>query len=268
MVNEKDKLELLKDILLTDEKTFASKITARVQLIEKTIADNDRFSKKVKPILKEELDAFVKEIPKTLGPTITKTLKEEIKNSQDAVVEALYPIMGKMIKKYVVNELELLKESINAKTKSIFSFSGIKRKAKAKFTGVSEEDLIVSELAEPKIEEVFIIEKGSGIIQGHYSNTERIDKDMVSAMITAIKSFVEDAFSGKTENLESISYELYDIHIQDFHKIYMAVVVSGSYTTMYKKVLEDQLLSFSEKLSKNKKGLSCDDILKDFFIDE
>lgn len=268
MVREKDKLELLKEILLTDEKTFADKIKMRVSQIEAELDDDERFSAKVKPVLKQELDAFVAEMPKTLGPTITKTLKEEIKNSQDAVVEALFPIMGKMIKKYVAHEMEMLKESINAKTKSIFSFSSFKRKAKSKFTGISEEDLIVSELAEPKIEEVFVIEKGSGIIQGHYSNTERIDKDMVSGMITAIKSFVEDAFEGKSENLEAISYELYNIHIEDFHKIYMAVVVSGSYTTMYKEVLEDLLLNFSETLSKNKDNKTCDELLIEFFKDE
>ena len=91
---------------------------------------------------------------------------------------------------------------------------------------------------------------------------------MVSGMITAIKSFVEDAFSGKAENLEAISYELYTIHIQNFHKKYIAVVVSGSYTIMYREVLEDKLLDFYEALSKNKADKTCDNILEEFFEDE
>ena len=264
MVNESDKLKLLKELLLTDDTTFANRISERINHLENHLNDNDRLSKNVKPIIEEELEHFVKEMPKTLGPTITKTLKAEIKNSKDEVVEALFPILGKMIKKYVAHEMELLKESINSKTKSIFSFASFKRKAKSKITGISEEDLIVSELANPKIEEVFVIEKGSGIVEGHYSINQHIDKDMVSGMITAIKSFVEDAFSGKAENLEAISYELYTIHIQNFHKKYIAVVVSGSYTIMYREVLEDKLLDFYEALSKNKADKTCDNILEEF----
>lgn len=268
MVDENDKLRLLKELLLTDDTTFANRISERINHLENHLNDNDRLSKNVKPIIEEELEQFVKEMPETLGPTITKTLKEEIKNSKDEVVEALFPILGKMIKKYVAHEMELLKENINSKTKSIFSFASFKRKAKSKFTGISEEDLIVSELANPKIEEVFVIEKGSGIVEGHYSINQHIDKDMVSGMITAIKSFVEDAFSGKAENLEAISYELYTIHIQNFHKKYIAVVVSGSYTIMYREVLEDKLLDFYEALSRNKADKTCDNILEEFFEDE
>ena len=156
MVNESDKLKLLKELLLTDDTTFANRISERINHLENHLNDNDRLSKNVKPIIEEELEHFVKEMPKTLGPTITKTLKAEIKNSKDEVVEALFPILGKMIKKYVAHEMELLKESINSKTKSIFSFASFKRKAKSKITGISEEDLIVSELANPKIEEVFV----------------------------------------------------------------------------------------------------------------
>src|SRR5690606_9375998 len=123
------------------------------------------------------LDEFIEEIPKTLGPTITETLKEEIKNSKEQVVEALYPIMGRMIKKYVWQEIKLLSERVSTQVENSFSFRAWKRRLKAWVTGVKEHDLILSELGDASIEQVFVIEKNSGILLGNYAKTETIDKE-------------------------------------------------------------------------------------------
>jgi hemerythrin len=250
-MEQKDKLKLLKEILLTEDRVFAQSITKKIQAINSVINKKQNLSEKVDPIIDDKLEDFVKEIPKTLGPTITKTLKEEIKNSQDAVVEALYPILGKMIKKYIQNEMKMLSERINSQVQSSFSAKTWKRKFKAIFSGVKEEDIILADYVKPEIEQIFIIEKDSGILSGSYSKKETIDKDMISGMLTAIKSFVEDAFSGGNQDLESIEYELYNIHIQNFHSYYIAVVISGAYNQNYKNELENKLLDFSEFITKN-----------------
>ncbi len=250
-MEQKDKLKLLKDILLTEDRVFAQSITKKIESINSVLNTKDQLSKKVDPIINEKLNEFVRDIPKTLGPTITETLKEEIKNSQDAVVEALYPIMGKMIKKYIQNEIKMLSENINRQLQSSFSIKNWKRKFRSKVSGVSEEDIILSNLVKPEIEQIFIIEKDSGILSGSYSKKETIDKDLISGMLTAIKSFVEDAFSGGNQDLESIEYELYNIHIQNFHFYYIAVVISGAYNQTYKNNLENKLLDFSEHIMKD-----------------
>jgi len=233
-MTEKDKLSILKDILLTDEREYAGTISKKIEHLEKTINERKLLSSKVSPIVDKKLETFTENIPKTLGPTITKTLKEEIKNSKDEVVEALYPIMGKMIKKYIAQEIKLLSERINRQLESSLSPKSWKRRFKAWFGGV-------------KVEQVLLIEKNSGILIASYSKTETIDKDMISGMLTAIKSFVEDAFQKKNQSLELIEYELYNIHIQSFVSYYIAVVVSGNYTTSFKNKLQDIIFSFSER---------------------
>lgn len=271
MVEEKDKLKLLRDILLIDDREVARAINDRIDLISDTLEKREKLSKKVDPLIDQKIDAFIEEIPTTLGPTITKTLKEEIENSKEAVVEALYPIMGKMIKRYVQNEIKRLSESINAKVNNTFSFDWFKRKAKSTFTGVNEGDLILSEIDAPKIEEVFVVEKGSGLLLGNYSRSTTIDKDMISGMLTAIKSFVEDAFAGGAQNLEAIEYELYSIHIQNFYSYYVAVVVSGNYNRSFESELENQLLEVSDLLSPRIGTLSkeaIDVILREYFEDK
>lgn len=245
-MNQEDKLQVLKDILLTDERSYALSIEKKITLLEETINKKNNLSVKVSPIIDEKLNEFVKEMPKTIGPTITETLQTEIKNSQDAVVEALYPIMGKMIKKYIQNEFKLLSEKINETINNTFSFKKVKQKAKK--TGVSEVDLILTEQFKPKLEQFLVIEKGSGLLISKYSKTNTIEEDMVAGMLTAIKSFVEDAFNKGEQNLEAIQYETYNIHIQNFSSYYIAVVLSGVFDIRHKNILEDKLLDFAKNI--------------------
>ena len=249
MVQEKDKLNLLRDILLIDDREVADAISKRLDTLTETLEKREKLAGKVDPIIDEHMEQFIEEIPTRLGPTITKTLKEQIANSKDQVVEALYPIMGKMVKRYIQNELRLLSDNINNKVNNTFTFKGIQRKLKAIFTGVKESDIILSELDAPKLLEVFVIKKGSGMLLGNYSNQRTLDKDMISGMLTAIKSFVEDAFQGESQNLEGIDYELYKIQIQNFHSYYLAVVISGTLTPQFENELEDLILEQSAQLS-------------------
>ena len=247
-MNQEDKLGILKDILLTDQREYVSSIQEKIKILEDTLNKKNNLSEKVDPIISDKLDAFVQEIPATLGPTITATLRSEIKNSQEAVVEALYPIMGRMIKKYIQNEMSLLVEKINSKVSNTFSFKGLKRKLKAKTKGVSEAELILQEQVKPNIDQIMVIEKGSGLLISKFSKTENIEEDMVAGMLTAIKSFAEDAFQKENQDLQHIEYDTYHIHIQNFSSYYIAVVISGVYNNVYKSLLEDKLLDFAQNV--------------------
>ncbi len=270
-MNQEDKLKILKDILLKDEHEYALSIEEKLLKLEDLITKQNNLSKHIDPILEEKLEEFIKEMPKTLGPTITQTLKEEIKNSQDAVVEALYPIMGKMIKKYIQKEIQILSDNINKSVNNTFSFEAFKRKFWSKKTGVSEADLILQNQFKPKIEQIMVIESGSGLIVSEYSKTKDIDQDTVAGMLTAIKSFAQDAFTAEMQNLEYIEYENYHIHLQNFSNYYIAVAISGALTATFRSKLEDKLLDFAQNII-NKTDLKNSDIfnskLKAYFENE
>ncbi len=267
-MNQDEKLNIIKDILLTDEREFVSSIEKKIKILEKTVNEKGNLSIKVDPIIDIKLKEFVKEIPNNLGPTITEALKKEIADSQDAVVEALFPILGKMIKRYVQHEMKLLSEKINTQVNNTFSFNRFFRKAKSKASGVNESDLIIQEQSNTKIEQVIIIEKGSGLVLAKFSKNKMADEDMVAGMLTAIKSFVEDAFTKESQNLQYIEYDLYHIHLQNFSSFYIAVVVSGAYNIIFKDKLEDRILEFTDKQKitktlKNKTSLTKK--LEEFF---
>ncbi len=179
MMNERERLEVLKDILFTDDRQYVDKITERIVQLEQILHDRNKLSGKVDPIVSAQIEEFTKSIPNTLGPVITATLKEEIKHHKDEVVDALYPVLGKMIKKYVAQEIKVLSEKIDDQ----FSFvKTAKRKIRSVFGNVKEEDLLLSELSMAKIEQVFLIERDSGILKAGYSKTETIDEELISGM--------------------------------------------------------------------------------------
>jgi len=239
-MDEKDRLEILKEIFLTEDRAYAEKISVRIAQLEELINERKQLSEKVDPIIQDQLKTFSRKIPSTLGPAITAALKSQIKEHKDEVVDVLYPIMGRMIKKYVAQEMKMLTEKINSQ----LGFQGWKRRMRSLFGGVKEEELLLSELSTAKIEQVFLIERGSGILTATYGNTQTVDEEMVSGMLTAIKSFVEDAFGQKNQNLELIEYELYNIHLQSFVEYYVAVVISGNYTLKSKDVVQDIIFDF------------------------
>ena len=159
-----------------------------------------------------------------------------------------------MIKKYISQEIKLLSEKINKQ----LSAKRWTTKFKSWFTGVKEEEIILSETSSACIEQVLLIERGSGILAASYSKTETIDKDMISGMLTAIKGFVEDAFGQKNQNLELIEYELYNIHLQSFVSYYVAVVISGDYNTKAKDKVQDLIFDFYDDFM----GKNLDKIFK------
>ncbi|AYN69547.1 cell envelope biogenesis protein OmpA [Euzebyella marina] len=242
-MTENDKIQILKDILFAEDSDYIEKIAHRLENLESTLNDRQKFSTKVDPIILHQLEEFKTSIPSTLGPTITAALKTEIKKNKDEVVEAMFPILGKMIKKYIAHEIKLLSEKINKQ----LSF---KDRMKSWFGNSTKKQEIIDELAASHIEQVLLIEKDSGLLKASYSVTQTIDEEMISGMLTAIKSFVEDAFGQKNQNLELIDYELYHIHLQSFNRFYIAVILSGNYTTKAKDKLQDLIFDFFEKFTK------------------
>ncbi len=263
-MNSEDKLKVLKEILLTEEREFDKNLLLK---IEKLTREQNQLSERVSPLMEERLQQFMQEIPKTIGPSILEALQTEMKKSQDAVAEALYPVMGKMIKKYVQAEIKKLNDSINSKIKSSFSFTSPFKRSKKQTTAAA----LLKEEYKGVIEHVMVIEKGSGILRANFAKTQNIDQDMVAGMLTAIKSFAEDAFANADLELERIDYELYTIHLQNFSKYYIAVVISGIYDDEFKDKLEDVLLDFAQFVL-NKEDLENKENftrkLKAYFTDE
>ncbi len=258
-------LDRLKEILLKDDRQELAEI-------KKILESRQHLSEKVSPIIEEHLSLLKENFSTEYEETINKLIEVKLENSQEQILDTIYPALGTMIKKYVTLQLETLKESIDGTVKNTLSFTAIRRKFKSVFTGVDESDLILSNVRSANMEEIFLIERNSGILLGTASIKKTIDQDVIAGMLTAIKSFVEDAFKRESLELEMIEYGGYKILIQTFYSYYIAAAVDGTLTTLEKQNILQSMHDFASKEIPNiPKPLSNENELissklKDYFI--
>ncbi len=243
-MEQSDRLELLKEILLTEEKVVTSDLSEKVAKLNRIFEEEEELAKRINPLVDNKIDNLIREMPAKLSPVITESLKNEIKNSQDAVIEALFPIIGKLIKKYISHEMKLLNEKINKQIEEAFSFKNW-FKSKKERSRVVDNAFVATD--KPQLVQVLVIEKGSGLLKAGYTNpdAETMDEELIAGMLTAIKSFVQDAYSGGDQDLETIAYDFYTLHIQNFQNYYIVAAINGIYTLETKDRVEDLLLDFA-----------------------
>ena len=255
--NKDNRFELLRDLLLADDREKFDSLSQEIILREK-------LSKSVNPLIDEKILDLRENFPEHFGDTITQTIKIQIRDSQDEVVEALYPILGKMVKKFIVAEITKLSDSINKTIKEKFSFKEI---IKRYFRGKrNDSSIVLEEVFEFIIEEVFVIDKDSGILSGSYSRGSIADKDMISGMLTAIKSFAEDAFSKEGQDLESIKFETFQLSIRNFKTIYIAIATSGVLTGEIREELSEKISNLSETVLRDRSFLTDEERLNKLIL--
>ena len=260
-------IEELKKILFEEENQKYVKLQEKLNHFQELTDDKLRNLQLPEKEIEELVSHIIEIMPEKLGPAITKTLKAQIENSRDEVVQVLYPIMGQMIKKYIQREIELLSERIDRQIDKAFSFDSLLASIKGFFTRKSSGQ-IITEAYGTQIEEIFLIEKDSGLLIASYSRNELVDQDMVSGMLTAIKAFVEDAFQKEGQELETIEYELYKIYLKGFRQFYVAAVVSGVFTAAFKDKLDTMILEFVEEMTLRAANINKEDYekgLEEFF---
>ena len=212
----------LKEILLQEDRE-------RLQQISETLDTPELLKEKIAPILEERIEVLKEHFPNQYRQIVEEVIDFKLKTSRDEVLDLIYPVMGKMVQKYIRFQIQQLRDNLEEQIQKRLT-SGIIGRLRYLLFGFGKKDAeqIVSRLDGPEIMEVYVIEQYSGILLGSASKSRAVDLDLIAGMLTAIKSFVEDAFQQELQELELIQYDHYTILIQNFYKFYVATAVSGS----------------------------------------
>ncbi len=237
-------LERLKSILLRQDR-------AELEEVRDILNNKEKLSEKVKPIILDHFEFFKENFSHEYESIINDLIDKKLKQSEADILDIIYPSLGKMISKYVALQMTTLKESIENSVKSKFSFT---RSVTSFFTGVKESELILKDAVTSTIEEVYLIQRDSGLLLASASNQDSMDKDVIAGMLTAIKSFVEDAFNMAAQDLETIEYGSYKIVIRSYYSFYIAVAISGALSSNERNVLSEKIDSFASNEMKKYKG--------------
>ena len=208
--------------------------------------------------IREQIRIDRRQITQALAPEMGAAIREQIDLEQNAIVDALYPVIGSTISKYMA---EAIRE-INDKISGAFSLGGIRRKIKATFQGVSEAELIISEVMIFTVQAAFLIHKTSGLViaEAQQSGRERLESEMVAGMLTAIRSFVNDCImqSGNISELNQIEYGDSKIILEVAGHCYLAVVIRGEPNKSFVKELRQTLSNIIIDYGKSIKNFDGD----------
>ena len=217
----------------------------QVILVEKEVRNPKQLHEKVTPIINERIQELKANFYTTFGDEVQESVNIGIRNSKEEFIEAVYPIIGRLVRRYVSYQFELFIEAMEEQRKNAFSFKRWKYRFKRWF-GKGDEAEIIEELLSPAIEEVYLIQKDSGLLLGCFSANNIMDMDMVAGMFSAIKSSAEFIFTRENVELRTIEYENFKVIIHDYYKYYSATVIDGTSTPSFLQKLESILNTFDE----------------------
>lgn len=248
-MDSEDKLiERLREVILrNDRQTMAE--------VWRVLDSREEMEARTGNIIQERIEQkaqFLKDnFEQEYGDTIDDLMERKIQSSKEEILNVIYPVLGQMIKKYIAYQFEQLQEAIERQIKNAkerLSPSNIFKRLRNRFSGVKESDLILSEAVQPIIEEVYVIQKESGLLLGSYYSGDRKDEqDVIAGMLTAIKAFAEDAFKKENQELETLEWGNFKIILQNNYSYYIAVVLTGAVSKPYRSQLSDKLNLFINK---------------------
>ncbi len=228
-------LEELKTILLAGDRRKLAALEKELENLRLSLNDKEQLLSILDPVTIELLARKIRHSPQemadVLAPAVGPAIRKQIASAKDDIVDALYPVIGQAIRKAVAEAMKNLARTVNEKLDKALSFRLLSKRIMARLKGVSPDEAVLSEVLPFRIHEIFYIHKKSGILLAHASLSSKDSpvKDVISGMLTAIKSFAQDAFknNGEIQDLNVIEYDDLQIYLENGKYAFLAVVISG-----------------------------------------
>lgn len=168
------------------------------------------------------------ELADAIAPVMGEAIETQIKESRHSLIEALYPIIGELAQRYIGESFRELQRNIDARLKSV-GLGRFARRVRAQIRGVDLASLEIRDALPFYVRELFLIEKGSGLLMARAGSEAAIDSDVISGMLTAVRDFMHDSFAQgeMIDAMDEVQYGEQRILIQDGRLCYLAVVING-----------------------------------------
>jgi len=180
----------------------------------------------------------------SLQAPVSRSLKQAIRSEPQEYAEILYPVMAPSIRRAISQAISSLLVTINKTMESATSVKGLKTRFQSMRTGVPYAELALRQSLLYRVEHVYLIDRESGmqIAEVTSDDTESLDGDAVSAMFSAIQSFVQDSFSrDRSALLTDLKVGDHNVWVANGPKLMLACVFSGDAPERLKDDLYDAM---------------------------
>src|SRR5919199_6774053 len=137
-----------------------------------------------------------KQLSEAIVPTVEEAIQASVKKDLNILADALFPIIGPATRKAISTALQAMNQSFNQTIEHSLSPESLKWRLEALQTGKSFAEVVLLRTLVYRVEQVFLIHRTTGLMLQHLVGEAAVvqDADLVSAMLTAIQSFVQESF--------------------------------------------------------------------------
>jgi len=233
-------IEELREILVGGNAEEIAKLRERINNLDQRTRD-------VSEVLAPAIEAGIEsgsELIDSLTVPVSQSLKRAIRAEPDNYAEILYPVMAPAIRRSISQAISSLMVTINQTMASATSVEGIGLRVQAWRTGVPYGQLALRKSLKYRVEHVYLIDRESGMMVTELGVEESgaLDSDAVSAMFSAIQSFVQDSFSQSDDDrLTDLKVGEYNVWVAHGRKLMLACVIDGDPPESLKSEMYDTL---------------------------
>jgi outer membrane protein OmpA-like peptidoglycan-associated protein len=264
----------LKQLLLDKEQREIGALANRIDTVFERAGTTERLRHSVAEVLAEsfrEVEGQKErrtELAAAVSPVIIETVRREVRASANELADSLHPHMGRMISAYVASAIKDMMAKMNSRLESGLSPRRWVLKLKSAFTGRSEAELLLADMNTLRLQELYLIRRGSGDLIEHWEavgagevageNVEvppadargtqmRSNRDaVVSAFLTAINDFAREAFAASDGGLQALDVQSHRIYMRSSPGYLLAAKCSGVPTPQTERLLDQEFAATIE----------------------
>lgn len=247
-------VDRLKELLFDTESRELSEMSRRLEVLFERAGTHERFSSSVASVLdsalrKAEVERHA-ELADAMAPLVVRTVKTEIRNSRDELVEALYPVTGRMVKAYVASAMKDLANDINHRLEA----NPVMLRLRSFSSGKSVAEIAMAESQQLRIEEIYLVRRGSGELVGRWPESADTDgrDHVMSGILTAINEFSSEALKDEGSALRQIDLGERQLYLRASQNYLLAAKCSGTAPPAVESILDEAFLSALEGLHKDR----------------
>lgn len=245
-LQEQDELEAIRNLLFEPELTKIKNVQERLDNFQ---LNTDNLSH-ILPEAIAQRSQPDNQLTEVLLPTIEDAIHISVRKDVDVIANAIFPVLLPGIQKAVAAAISEMTQSLNQTLEHGLSPKSFKWRLEAKLTGKSFAEVVLLHTLLYQVEQVFLIHKESGLVLQHLVAPEvsAQDADMVSAMLTAIRNFVQDSFNvDKGDSLDALRFGGLALWIEQGSEAILAGVIRGNAPKELRLVFQNSLTQIHQK---------------------
>ncbi len=240
MSEKPSSLEILKDLLIREERQQTDDAFSEIESVREEITVRKKLEQNMEPILVDWFMRFRRDFPKEFGHLFYQTLEKEIEENPERIQAALSPVFHNMMSEYFSTSFSRLKNNLGfGKVNKLKDPTHLYRE---KIESKVQDDVRV------KLSDVFVLENENRSLIGMLSEYSSDNNEVTSLMLDTIRRMVEDAILRNGQAIDWVDFNGYKIYLITFKRISIACTVTGQPSQSYMNKLEDKVMEFAKEM--------------------